>query len=484
MQFKSAASVLAVCEFCKTTLLKDAASITDLGKMAEVLEDYSPLQIGTSGRFGGRGFSLVGRIQLRYDAGFWNEWYALFDDGSTGWLSDASGQYAMTFLEPIETELPLFDKLAVGRVLHLGGQTFVTSDVRTARCTGGQGELPFKVGQGWEARVADFRVADRFMSLDYSDAAEPGGASRTAASRTGAPAVYMGQAVRLADLAAQLLRDIDRITDSAGRYRGKVTALDCPSCGAPVRCVPGITVQLMCPSCHAAVDTTGAVATVLDRGAAVEKVRFTLELGSEAMIDGTRHAVLGALRRTESDGSSSWNEYFLYAPGRPFVWIVESDAGWQRVDVLDRWPAWDGAARAQLDSKTFTRIADYGARVVFAVGSFNWRVAVGDQNRVIEFENGRERLAAEESDQEITWSRAVGVALDQVRAWFGEHVHAEALPHPPYVDKARGILLAFAAVNAIPLLFAPEYSFPYALLGAAAIYLPAYFLDRLDGRET
>ena len=51
VQFKSAASVMAVCEYCKTTLLKDAASVVDLGKMSDVLEDYSPLQIGTAGRF-------------------------------------------------------------------------------------------------------------------------------------------------------------------------------------------------------------------------------------------------------------------------------------------------------------------------------------------------------------------------------------------------------------------------------------------------
>jgi hypothetical protein len=240
----------------------------------------------------------------------------------------------------------------------------------------------------------------------------------------------------------------------------------------------------VCPSCHAAVDTTGAIATVLEAGAAVDRVRFTLELGAEAMIDGARHAVLGAMRRGEGDGSSEWSEYFLYAPGRAFVWLVESEAGWQRSEVLDRWPAWDGSAHALLDSKSYTRIADYGARVLFAAGSFNWRVAVGDQNRVIEFENGRERLAAEESDEEITWSRAVGIPLDQVRAWFGGHVQAEEQPHPAYSEKARRILWAFLAVNAIPLLFAPAYSLPYALLGAAAIYLPAYFLDRLDGRSS
>ena len=88
---------MAVCEYCKTTILKDAESVVNLGKMSEVLEDYSPLKIGTSGLYAQRSFSLIGRLQLQYSDGFWNEWYALFDDGSSGWLSDASGQFTMTF---------------------------------------------------------------------------------------------------------------------------------------------------------------------------------------------------------------------------------------------------------------------------------------------------------------------------------------------------------------------------------------------------
>jgi hypothetical protein len=480
VEFKSAASVMAVCAFCKTTLLKDAESVRNIGKMSEVLEDYSALQIGTSGQFANRGFSLIGRIQLRYSEGFWNEWYALFDDGGNGWLSDASGQYTMTFLQHSAAALPLFEKLVPGHVLHVGGQQYATSDVRTARCTGGQGELPFKVGQGWEARVADFRGADRFLSLDYSDPEVR---------------VYVGRAVELTDLKAQLLRDASQISDSAGHFHGKVSALSCPACGSPVKCVPGVTVHIVCPSCHAQVDTAGPTAAVLAAGAALDATRFTLELGSEALIDGTRYSVLGAMRREEVGEGSSWSEYLLYAAGRKFLWLVETDEGWQRTEVLDRWPVWDGAGHAAIDSMTFNRTSQYAARVVFAAGSFNWRVSVGDTVQVTEFvaqgnlvqsylaqgdPAGALRLAAEVTPEEMTWSRSQPMPLDQVRALFGEHVHAELQPHPKYMETARRLLIMLLIVNAIPIFFAAGNALPYALLGAAAIYLPAYFLDRLD----
>ena len=466
VQFKSTASVMAVCEFCKTTLLKDATSVSNLGKMSEVLEDYSPVQIGTSGQFAQRSFSVIGRIQLQYSDGFWNEWYVLFDDGTNGWLSDASGQFTMTFGKTAGGELPIFDKLVPGRTLAVAGQVYTTSDVRTARCSAGQGELPFKVGVGWQARVADFRTSDRFLSLDYSDG--------------DAPRVYAGQAVKLTDLKPQLLRDADRISDSAGRFRGKVSALACPSCGAPVNCAPGATVHIVCPSCHAEVDTAGSVATVLAAGAALDKVKFTLALGAEAAIDGSRYTILGAMRRTDGDGASEWSEYLLYAPGRAFIWLIETEGGWQRAEVLDRWPTWDGAGHASLDGRNFNKREEYGARVTFAAGAFNWRVSVGDTVHVTEFVAGSLGLAAEATNEELTWSRSSPLALDQIRAWFGGHVHVEQQPHPKYADTARRILIVYLVVNAIPLLFATGNSLPYALLGAAAIYLPAYFFDRLD----
>jgi hypothetical protein len=465
VEFKSAASVMAVCGFCKTTVLKDADSVRDLGKMSEVIEDYSPLQIGTTGQVDGRSFSLIGRIQLRYTDGFWNEWFALFADGTNGWLSDASGQYTVTFARPTNAELPLFEKLVPGHILRISGQPFAIADVRTAKCVSGQGELPFKVGQGWEARAADFRAADRFLTLDYSDSDRV--------------QVYIGQGVQLADLKPQLLRDPSQISDTAGRFHGKVSALSCPSCGAPVTCAPGITVHIVCPSCHAQVDTTGPAAAVLAAGAKVEAVPFTLSLGSSAAFDGGRYTVLGAMKRADDEGAT-WSEYLLYAPGRKFMWLVETDDGWQRSEVLDRWPTWDGAGHAAIDGANFAQCSSYGARVTFAAGAFNWRVNVGDSVRVTEFAAGQIRLAAEVTSEEMTWSRSVPLPLDQVRALFGAHVHVDQHPHPKYAQTAKRLLIALLAINAIPLLLATDNALPYALLGAAAIYLPAYFLDKLD----
>src|SRR5262249_57545282 len=72
--FRSAASVMAVCGYCRTAVLKDAAAVRDIGKIAPVFEDYSQLQIGAGGRWEKTGFTVVGRIPLRYGPGDWNAW--------------------------------------------------------------------------------------------------------------------------------------------------------------------------------------------------------------------------------------------------------------------------------------------------------------------------------------------------------------------------------------------------------------------------
>ena len=412
-------------------------------------------------------FSLIGRLQLQYSDGFWNEWYVLFQDGSNGWLSDASGQYTMTFVQHPDSQLPAFEKLAPGRTLSAAGRVFVASDVRTAQCTAGQGELPFQVGQGYVARVADFRCDDRFLTLDYSD-------------KEGIR-VYQGQSVQLPDLKPQLLRDPATITDSAGRFRGKVSALTCPACGAAVKTVPGVTVHVLCPNCHATVDTAGPVATVLAAGQVVERAHFSLQLGAEANIAGVRYSLLGALRR--SDGEYSWSEYLLYAPGKKFTWLIETDDGWQTAEVLDRWPSWDAAGHVMHEQRVYNKSSDYKARVVFAAGSFNWRVKVGDVVHVAEYSSGPMRLAAELSSEEMTWSRSSPAALDQVRAWFGTQVQGAEHPAPAYKTTARRILFSLLIINLIPLLLAPGNVIGYLILTSLAIYLPAYFLDASDSRK-
>ena len=472
--FRSHASVVAVCEYCATTVLKDADTVKYFGKMSAVLEDYSPIQIGTAGVLAGRPFTVIGRIQLRYSAGMWNEWYLLFDDGATAWLGDSSGLYTITAEFKGDARLPAFEQLQPGRNYDINGAPYTAAEMRVADCVGGQGELPFRVGDGYQSKVADFRRGKEFITLDYSD---------------GAPVVYTGAAVTLDSLQPQLLRDEDTILRAAGRYRGKLAALDCPSCGSAIKYLPGVTTTLVCAACQARIDATSPKAQVLAAGEQVARVATTIELGATANINSQDFTIIGVMRRADDEGTE-WTEYLLYGVRAGFSWLVETDEGWSGATVMAEWPLQyqPGADNVVIYRVRYESLYEYGSTVTWAAGAFNWRVAVGDVTHVEEYESGQIKLARETTEHEMTWSRSAPVPADQMRAWFGAQFHgkvnttggAKPFARNRHRDAAKYIIMFMLVVNALPMLMNFSSTWYLSALGALAIYLPATFLDNND----
>jgi hypothetical protein len=446
VSFRSAASVMAVCEYCHSTLLKDAESVKDIGKMSEVLEDYSPIQINTAGSYQGKNFTVVGRIQLRYDAGFWNEWYVLFDDSAEAWLSDASGQYVFTLPQQAPPQAPSFDALSPGYRYSWSGQNLVASDVRSAQCIAGQGELPFRVGKGWVARVADFRYGNQFLTLDYSDSASP--------------QFYLGKSVSLEELRCQLLRADDDVAATSGRFRGKTTALDCPSCGGAIKYQAGMAFHVVCPSCHADVDCSTDKALVLRKHEEIEAVKTTLSLGDTATIDGAKYALIGLMKCRDPDPEepSEWIEYLMFAARKGFLWLVESPQGWDRVEVLNEWPLAVSGDTLSLREQRYKKLYEYEAEVQYAAGAFNWRISVGDRTRIADYGRGDDKLTAEITDKEITWSASRRVSTQQIGQWFGKPQLATQPAAPlnegPLSFKAAKVYSVLLAVLNLPIAFA------------------------------
>jgi hypothetical protein len=193
--FQSAASVMAVCGYCSSTLVRHDLDLENIGKMAQLQADGSPLQLRTEGRYRGSSFTIVGRIQLRFEKGLWNEWHLLFDDQRSGWLGEAAGVYAVSFPARVSEKIPKFEELRAGQELVLNQKTYEVTDVEEAFCIGGEGELPFPIGAGYSAPSADLAgPGNQFATLDYSE--DPA-------------LVFMGEYVEFDDLHLSGLREID-----------------------------------------------------------------------------------------------------------------------------------------------------------------------------------------------------------------------------------------------------------------------------------
>ena len=103
------------CPACRSVLVRHDLQLEKVGKVADVPESVSGIQLGTDGRFKGKAFTVIGRIAYRYELGHWNEWHIRFADDTSGWLSDAQAEYAVTrqLNRPVSTHIGVGDVVKI-----------------------------------------------------------------------------------------------------------------------------------------------------------------------------------------------------------------------------------------------------------------------------------------------------------------------------------------------------------------------------------
>jgi len=405
--FKSASSVFAVCEYCQSTLVRHDQALEDIGKMAALVEDRSPLQLGAEGSYKGVHFALIGRIQVKYSQGYWNEWHLLFDDMRTGWLSEAGGEYVLTFAQYVPDQLPQFAELKIGQRFVLASQTWTVSNIEKAECVAGQGELPFKVGAGYPLAAVDLRNGANFATLDYSETP---------------PLLFVGAAVEFKSLKMNNLREgmaIPTATVEAQVFR-------CPSCGAPMQARSKDILAVGCATCGAVIDTADPNHRVLTTALGMRDEKYTprIPLGSKGTLEGKPVEVIGFLvRQSKSDGIAyDWREYLLAGENGTYRWLTEYNGHWNVVDVLSNPPRTSGIIEidnVQYGGQSFRHFATTPvAEVIQVAGEFTWRVRRGETCRVLDYVAPPLMLSRESTENEQTWSLGTYVAPEAIAEAF------------------------------------------------------------------
>ena len=149
IEFQWSSAVQTVCAHCRSVLVRHDVDLRKVGEVADLPFDSSPIQIGTTGRFEGDAFTVTGRIVYEYGEGTWNEWHLAFADNTSGWLSDAQAEYAVSRLAEKAGPLPEEGAVTSGQRYAFNGLTFMVTTRTNARYRGVEGELPFEyLGQG------------------------------------------------------------------------------------------------------------------------------------------------------------------------------------------------------------------------------------------------------------------------------------------------------------------------------------------------
>jgi hypothetical protein len=435
VDFASAASASAVCSFCRSTLLRDGEALRSIGVSAELFDDHSPLQLGTTGTLQGVRFTLVGRLQYRYADGTWNEWHALFEGtGKSAWLSEDNGAYVLSVDQPALADAPREDELHAGERRLVGGQAWSVASVVRASLIAGLGELPrpprlagagplpsgpptLSEGGGGTPTPGAPSFSGEFTVADLRN--EHGDVGTLDYAEPGAPQWSIGRSVALADLKLQGLRE------GAAEKTLSKQGFECPSCGAPLKPLLDSSKAIACGQCHAVVDVSKGPGADLQHYAQNNSgaqgagpliplgSTGRLALGVEGALD---WQVVGYQERCDEPGADSddeqsfWREYLLYHRTAGFAFLVDAEDGWSWVRPLTGAPVAKGQG-ASWNGVDYRKLYSYPAKSTWVLGEFYWQVRKNERAMVTDYAGpGGAKLAREQTGQEVVWS--AGQALD------------------------------------------------------------------------
>lgn len=175
IRFRSKNSILAVCEYCRSNIIRKDLDLELMGKQSDVIEDMSPLQIGCTGRWRGKPFWVLGKQTLAWEDGRWNEWYVAFENNTFGWIAEAQGEFIFLKQPDKIPSLPS-GPIQVERLdsIKIDKKLYQRIDLKRVECLGSQGELPFKTVEGSKSVVVDFADGKNgFASIEIDELSNP-----------------------------------------------------------------------------------------------------------------------------------------------------------------------------------------------------------------------------------------------------------------------------------------------------------------------
>ena len=381
-----------------------------IGKMAELFEDHSPLQLQAAGSWKGQAFTLVGCLQYKYGEGTWTEWHALLADGSSAWLAEDNGAYVFAMPQPAQAALPAAAFFRLGASTAIKGKSFSVTSNQSVALLSARGELPHLPELGQPFSMVELRSQSgegasgaEVLSIDYG---------RTP------PELSRGQAVRLEDLKLSGLRESSE-KDETGR------PFSCPNCGASLTMQLASTQSMTCASCHSIIDVSQGVGGELRHATQDEPVQPLIALGSSGTLQGAPWQVVGWQNRMghapgDTDEQFGWDEYLLYNRQRGFCFLVDSTEGWSLVQPATGAPVLGSSSQsASYLGKRYALKESYEAETNYVLGEFYWQVSRGQRTSNRDYADGKNLLSMEQSVQELTWSVGAMVGSDLVAQAFG-----------------------------------------------------------------
>ena len=417
VEFRFGGTLVTVCEFCNSAVGRGDQDLELVGKVSQLVETESLVQVGSTGEFRGKPFEVIGRVQYRHAAGgVWDEWYLRFPGDKMAWLAEAQGQIHLTFPRPVRTRTPVpeFEDIEVGQPIRYGENDLTVIEKGIAKAGSAEGEIPWAFEPDAFHVYADLQGNEGwFATFEYQKTDDRMVAAQASVGRT-VTAEELGVSSRAWEAAP----------DSA-IHKVKMLSLNCPKCGGPLDLrLPDETKRVGCPNCGSLLNVDHGKLQVL-KTLDQRKSHPVIPLGGSGTLFGNEYTVIGFMERfaTYQRQVFPWTEYLIYNPEKGYRWLVCNDDHWSFVENISIHGLNRKSSDIFHDGKRF-RIFDRGKAHVRSVqGEFYWQVRHGDivftddficPPFMISFEGTGNRNA-----EELTASLGTYIPVEDIEKAFG-----------------------------------------------------------------
>jgi hypothetical protein len=361
--------LMRICDYCRTAMYWDKESVLRAGRQSVDLPPSTRFKVGGSGKLKGSAFRVLGRLSYAHEDGTWNEWFIEMQDGTIMWLTEDEGELFLESPVSLSTTIPPFEALAVGMQIPLDDKVGIVEELGSARCLGGEGQIPFEVEVGETYPYADGSTPDGKTSfgLEYDTLGQN-------------PQAFVGRILAVK-------QDRTRREDRGTATEGAGEIVRCVACGKPYE-GPRVktTTMVVCDSCGTALELDEAETRVVGQNVGKTPV-FTFRIGLPITIEGIRYEVMGRLLYVEIDDQipDTSFDYVLYNPENGYAFLSEYRGHFTvarvthgRVEI----PSPPSAKkRVQVGSDAFKVFESGEVTLKWVDGAIPWKATVGETTR-------------------------------------------------------------------------------------------------------
>lgn len=443
------------CGYCQSVSVVSQESLKVLGELSLLSTAESCLAVGWKVLCQGRELEVLGRIQFRYSAGLWDEWWVRFlDDGTDAWISQDEGKYIIQ--KPLSLEkgmLPDFDSVKPGDTIKLGRHKLWVREKDEGSVVGVQGQLPHYVEPESKLRYLNVANNVNFVSIEYYPDGEvvaykgrllKAQELKTIGSLDGRENTQTYQPPTLGQPSGtkdRNKRGAKQITPAKDQIRP--VKLSCPNCGGAIEFHDrDRTTMLVCQYCRGALDVSVSGAPKLLYLSEGRRLKPHLEMGATGQFKGKQWTVIGRVRYKEvdSDGTYLWDSYQLYCPGEEYIFLEVENGHWLLFESLNyqvhfKPKSASPGNRFRVMGKPYRVFERSHCRVNYVEGELSWVAQIRDRVNYMDAICPPLLVSAEWTETELEWSIGKYMTREEVAKAFG--IQPDSLPRPEGVAPAQ-----------------------------------------------